>query len=362
MAIHNMKTQPTPDILIKSGLTLGNASSGMYTYRQASVSGAIANFDFAGNEVLRLVLTGNITTDAVPLPPLGVPSLTVNGQQLELLLEIQQDGTGNRTFPTASVFANANSIQGSTTVLTAANAITPIRLVASRVLGSTVWDVFMPPLIHTDQLTGGPISTSLISGLSANAITSGAFHVDRIPALSAAKVTSGTFEVERIPDLSGAKITSGTIPIARIQDGTTGQKGVVQIGTSSAQVSAGNHVHASVRAVPFVIFQSGGTAITNGDYTVLSDVPTAGTIVRLTDAYLSGGTTPTGTIAVKIGSTEVTGISAVAIDETPSADADATAANTFSARAAINVTLSSLSGSPVMMRGMLHISTNTAAP
>lgn len=355
-----MKTQPTPDILIKSGLTLGNASSGMYTYRQASVSGAIANFDFAGNEVLRLVLTGNITEDAVPLPPLGVPSLTVNGQQLELLLEIQQDGTGNRTFPTASVFANANSIQGSTTVLTAANAITPIRLVASRVLGSTVWDVFMPPLIHTDQLTGGPISTSLISGLSANAITSGAFHVDRIPALSAAKVTSGTFEVERIPDLSGAKITSGTIPIARIQDGTAAQKGVVQLGTTATTAAAGDHTHADVRAVPFLVFESGGIAISNGTYSIISDVPTAFTIVRLTDAYLAGGTAPTGTVAVKIGSTSVTGISAAALTDTPSADADATAANTGSAREAINITLSSVAGSPVALRGTLHISTTVA--
>ena len=361
MAIHNMKTEPTPDILIKSGLTLGNASAGMHTYRQANVSGAIANLDYAGNEVLRLVLTGNITTDAVPFPPLNIPSLTVNGQQIELLLEIQQDETGGREFPVTNVFAAADNIYGTPIILSDANAITPVYLIATRVLGVTRWDVHMPSQIHTSQLTGPAISTSLIAGLPASATTTGSFHVDRIPALPASKITSGSLEVERIPDLPGTKITSGTIPVARIQDGTTGQKGVVQIGTTSSQVAAGNHIHSILRAVPFIIFESGGTAISNGDYAILSDVPTAGTVVRLTDTYLVGGSSPTGTVAVKIGSTAVTGISAVAIDDTPSADADATAANTFSARAAINLTISGLSGSPVMLRGMLHMTVESNA-
>lgn len=360
MAIHNMKTEPTPDILIKAGLTLGNAAAGMHTYRQANVSGAIASLDYAGNEVLRLVLTDNITTDAVPLPPLNVPSLTVNGQQLELLLEIQQDATGNRTFPVTNVFANAANIYGTPVILSAANAITSIYLVATRVLGNTVWDVHMPPRVHTDQLTGGPISTSLIAGLPAGAVTTGSFHVDRIPALNAAKVTTGSFEVERIPNLPGTILTSGTIPIARIQDGTAAQKGVVQLGTTATTAAAGDHTHADVRAVPFLVFESGGIAISNGTYSIISDVPTAFTIVRLTDAYLAGGTAPTGTVAVKIGSTSVTGISAAALTDTPSADADATAANTGSAREAINITLSSVAGSPVALRGTLHISTTVA--
>jgi hypothetical protein len=73
------------------------------------------------------------------------------------------------------------------------------------------------------------ITADRMPNLDASKITTGEFDDLRIPSLSATKITTGEFDDLRIPDLDTSKITSGTFDIARIPQINTAKIGDLQV-------------------------------------------------------------------------------------------------------------------------------------
>lgn len=91
----------------------------------------------------------------------------------------------------------------------------------------------------------------------------------------------------------------------------------------------------------------------NADH-VLQDMNYAGTITRITDVRLIGGSAPTATVTIKINSTAVTGIS-VAATTGYSGDSAASALNTFAVRDVLALTIASWTGTPTHCELTVHV-------
>lgn len=297
MALHDLVTDVSENILVKSGLTVGGVSLGVHADSAQTISGAVGSLDFGGASWKRFTVTGNLS-GSFSFPPLNVPTI-LDGQRYTFGIEFRQDATGGRTVNLAQLFQNAQT-DGAAVANTAPNGVTLVLLTARRESGVTTYTASFPPAID------------------------------------------------------GAQITTGVVPVARIQSATTGQPGVVQIGTGSGTAAAGNHVHPHAESKTFKIFKSTFAALDAGDYPLCPDLNFSGSVVRLTKVKLHGGASPTATVTLKIGGSTITGIS-VAADDTESADSDATANNTFVARQGITLALAGVSGSPVMIEGVLHL-------
>lgn len=91
----------------------------------------------------------------------------------------------------------------------------------------------------------------------------------------------------------------------------------------------------------------------NGDVDLI-DVNFAGTLTRVTDVRLLGGTAPAATVTLKINGQAVSGIS-VAATATASPDHDATGGNSLKARDVLKATIVAASGSPTALDITIHM-------
>ena len=144
------------------------------------------------------------------------------------------------------------------------------------------------PSLDASKITTGVLDYELIPDLAASKITASEFADARIPNLSASKITSGTFAIARIPQITTSKIGNSQVTNAKFAENSganaitstklaTYSQGVIvngglvastgltksltigpvtpggslpvfisfNIGSSSGQVAAGNHVHGS---------------------------------------------------------------------------------------------------------------------
>lgn len=298
----NLETtvSPVPLLLVADGLTLTNASRGVYFDTSGTLSGAVGTLDFQGAPIKRLTVTGDLS-GSFTMPPDGTPDLAANGQSVVLSIYFIQDGVGGHAIPLDTLFAN---------------------IPESLRLGNTDYD----------DSPGGVTVVDLVKRRNESGSVS--YTANFSPAFDAGQIVTGIFDPARLPAA------------------TTSTYGAVVIANGSLAAAAGNHTHYQTLSKRITIVMSGGGAIPNGDYD-LEDAPADGTVVRLTGLAWTGGTTPTGTVTAKIGTTLVTG-TGTAVTTTPSVDANATASNTFVARQMLRVTVSAVAGSPTMLSGFMH--------
>jgi hypothetical protein len=298
----NLETtvSPAPLLLVQEGLNLINASRGVYFDSSASISGPVGNLDFSGAPIKRFTVTGDLS-GSFNMPPIGVPTLGANSQSVVLTVLFIQDATGGHVIDLDTLFSGIPEALklGNTDVDDGPGAVTVVDLVMRR-------------------NEGGVIS----------------YTANFAPSFDAAQIETGVFLPDRLPYATGSAA------------------GAVILAAGSSGAARGNHRHLQPFCKTITIVMSGGGAIPNGDYT-LEDVPTSGTVLRLTGLRWSGGTSPTGTVTAKIATTLVTG-TGTAVNQTPSTDANATAANTFVARQVLSVNVSAVAGSPTMLSGFLH--------
>lgn len=91
----------------------------------------------------------------------------------------------------------------------------------------------------------------------------------------------------------------------------------------------------------------------NGDVDLI-DVNFAGTLTRVTDVRLLGGTAPAARVTLKINGRAVSGVS-VAATATASPDHDATGGNALKARDVLKATIAAASGSPTALDITIHM-------
>jgi hypothetical protein len=272
----------------------------VYFDSSATLSGEVSTLDFAGAPIRRYTVTGDLS-GSFTMPPDGVPTLAADGQSVVLTIYFIQDGTGGRAIPLDTLFANVppELRLGSTDYDDGPNAVTLVDLVMRRG-------------------TGGAIT----------------YTANFSPAFDASQIESGVFHTDRLP------YATDTTP------------GAVTLAPGPSGAAVGDHRHHQTFCKLITVLMSGGGAIPNGNYT-LEDVPAAGTVVRLTGLRWVGGTSPTGTVTARIDTTLVTG-TGTAVNQTPSVDANASAANTFVARQVLSVNVASVAGSPTMLTGFMH--------
>lgn len=306
MADVETTVSPVPDVLISNGLTLRSASRGVYFDTSSSVSGAVSTLDFANEPILRLTVTGALT-GSFTFPPLNIPDLDADNQSIVLTVVFIQDGTGGHTIDLDTLFLNAGveNIFGLPLVDEAANGVSVVDLVARREAAAITYSVYFPQSFDAAQIVSGTISS------------------DRLP--SATDVAAG----------------------------------VVTLSAGSSAAAAGNHTHPAPLPARITIRMSDGSTLTNGDYDLL-DMPSAGTVIRLSGLRLYGTGTPTATVTAKISGSAVTG-TGTAVSETLSTDSDATAANTFVARQILQINIAAITGTPTMLTGYMHYTSNTSA-
>lgn len=302
MATHELTTADSGLIKV-AGTTLSGVMAGVHSVAKQTLTGAVGVLDFGGSTVKRFSLTGNIT-GAFTFPPQNVPTVATDNYRLVLAVEFEQDGSGGRTMNLATLFAGADSLEGTSAPDLSPNGVTRVLLVADRASGAV------------------------------------------------------TYTANLSPTIDGAQITSGTIPVTRIQDASTTQKGVIQIGTGPGGAAAGNHVHSIPDARPFVIRRSDGGTLVTGIEDILSDVPFGGTILRLTKTRLLGDTAATATVAIRIDTSNVTGAAGNITGAALSGDMTATGANSFNDRQAIRINVTAITGTPKTLIGMLHFTRN----
>ena len=120
---------------------------------------------------------------------------------------------------------------------------------------SGVFDINRIPEITSDR----------VPSLDASKITTGIFDVDRIPDLAASKITASEFADARIPDLAASKITSGTFSIARIPQITTSKIGNFQVTNAKLAENSGSNAITSSKLASYsegAIVNGGLTAST----------------------------------------------------------------------------------------------------
>lgn len=294
---HELQTTESGQIKVGT-TTLAGVAVGIHSDSAQTISGAVGTLDFAGKATKRFTVTGNLS-GAFTFPPSNVPALGTDGDRVTLEIEFIQDGTGGRQMDLSALFVGANKRVGVSAPDLAANGVTVVLLELRRASGAVTYTAHLSPTVDGVQITG-------------------------------------------------------TIPAARVQAGAVGQVGVLALGPGSGAAAPGNHVHVFRESKAFRLRMSDGSALVAGDYDIVEDLNTAGTLVRLTKVKLHGGTTPTATVTAKIDTTAVSGIS-IAATGSPSADDDATGANAFTARQALKLTLASVTGSPTMVSGVAHI-------
>lgn len=300
MANIETTVSPAPLLLTQAGLTLINASRGVYYESASTISGAVGVLDFQGHPIKRFTVTGNLS-GAFTMPPAGTPDLAANGQSVVLTIYFVQDATGGHTVPLDTLFGN---------------------IPADLRLG----------LADYDDSPGGVTVVDLVKRRDGAGVVT--YTANFTPAFDASQIVTGTFSPALLPAA------------------TTTDRGGVLIAPGELAAAAGNHRHHQTLAKRITIIMSGGGTIPNGDYG-LEDAPVSGTVVRLTGVQLWGGTSPTATVTAKIGTTLVTG-TGTAATATASSDANATSSNTFVARQVLSVNVASVAGSPTMLTGYLH--------
>lgn len=282
-------------------MTLLNASNGVFPFASGTLSGAAGALNFNNTTVLRLTLTGD--TSGTFSTPTNIPTLE-DGQRMFLAVELVQDATGGRTIDLATLFGFADTTTGLPALVDLApNAVNIVELAVSRVGGVNIYTANFVPGIVAEQIVAGTVSR------------------DFLP------VATGT------------------------------DAGIVTLANGSGAAARGNHTHEVILASPIDVQMSGGGILTNGDYDLV-ETASAGRIVRLTKMRWQGGTSPTGTVSLKIDNTVVTG-TGTAVISTASGDSDATAANTFVARQTLRATLSGITGNPTRLTGYAHYAYNT---
>lgn len=303
MADVEVTVSPVPELLVHSGLKLKNAARGVYFDTSSSIAGAVGALDFANESIKRFTVTGDLT-GSFTFPPINFPPLEADNQSVILTVILVQDGTGSHALDLDTLFLNANEILGTALTDETANGVTVVDVVARR----------------ESSLT--------------------------------------TFTANFAPTFDAGQIDTGLIAPARLPAATPTTIGAVALASGSGAAAAGDHVHALLLAARITIRMSDGGTITNGDYTLL-DMPTSGTVVRLTGLQLTG--TSTATVTAKISGTSVTGTGTAATSTAESADAAATAQNTFVARQRLQINIAAITGTPTMLSGWLHYSVNTNA-
>lgn len=299
MADINVKVSKVPDLLVDDNLKLSAASRGAIYDTSASISGAAGTIDFAGNSILRLTVTGNLT-GSFTWPPVNFPALAADAQSIVLSIAFLQDATGGRVISLPTLFENAGeaNIYGVPLVDEAPGGVTVVDIIARRVSGTVGYTVLFSPGIDASQ------------------------------------------------------IITGSIPVNILPAATTSTSGVVTLAAGSTGAAAGDHVH-HMPLVSRVTLKGEGTNITTGDYELL-DMPSAGVITRLTGFILVGTGTPTATLSAKISGATVTGTGTSANATAASTDSNATAANVFVARQKLQLAVTVTAGTVSMITGYIH--------
>lgn len=295
---------PVPLVLVRSNLNLLAASNGVVLDTSSSISGAQTTLDFQGCVIKRFTVTGDLS-GSYTFPPSNIPELAADGQSVILSIFYFQDATGGHSIPLSTLFSNAQP----------------------NVLGEFI----------TDESPGGVTVVDIVARRAGGVTT---YTVNLAPTFDAGQITSGV-------------LTAAVLPVA-----TDALAGVVTLSPGSGGAAKGDHTHAITLCGRITLEMSNGGAITNGDYTLI-DVPTSGTVVRLTGLQLFGGTNPVATVSAKISGTTVTGTGTNVVSTSASADANATAANTFVARQLLQVNVASVAGSPTLLSGYLHYTLTT---
>jgi hypothetical protein len=306
MADIETTVSPPSDMLVEAALKLSAAAKGVIYDTSTTLSGAVGNIDFSNRTILRYTVTGNLS-GAFTWPPINYPALAADGQSVVLSIAFIQDATGGRVISLDDLFANAGpeNIFGISLVDEAPNGVTAVDIVARRASGVVSYTVLFSPGIDAGQ------------------------------------------------------IVTGTIPVGILPTATSSSSGVVTLASGSGAAAAGNHTH----AVPLpsrITLESNGAAIPTGVYELL-DMPTSGTIVRLTGALLTGTGSPAATLTLRIAGVDVTGTGTSANGVSASADANATAANTFVARQKVQLNMTVTAGTVTMVSAYMHYTLNSNA-
>lgn len=304
MADIETTVSPVPAVLVHAGLKLGNAARGVVYDTSASISGAVTTLDFAGEPIKRFTVTGALS-GSFTFPPLNMPTLDADNQSIILTVVFFQDGTGGHAILLETLFANADVLLGTALVDDTANGVTSVDIVARRAAGVTTYAVYF-----SESFDAGQIETGTMSG-------------------------------------------------ARLPTATSVTPGIVTLAAGSGAAAAGNHTHPVPVPARITIRMSDGSILTNADYDLL-DMPTSGTVLRLSGLRFYGTGTPTGTVTAKISGTQVTG-TGTSVSETPSTDSNASAANTFVARQILQINIAAITGTPTLLTGYLHYTLNTSA-
>lgn len=150
---HDFTVDPSGNIVITTGYTLGQLASGIhYETTSTNISGAVGALDFGGRATLIHTVTGDLS-GSYTFPPVNLPALTQNATRAVLTIEYTQDGTGGRAIPLATLFANATRISGLATgsVDTTAGGKTRVRLLLRRIGGVVEYDAeFLPFHRHSN--------------------------------------------------------------------------------------------------------------------------------------------------------------------------------------------------------------------